>query len=923
MAVGVEAVPHFRSWFGKPQAAHHHLHHHHSPSLDGSSSAADVPLFPLKNRDGEENDGTSSKPSNRGRRLVQIWHQFRHVANPFFLSSLFAAIATIILCIASLVIHLDFNKNRRVNLGFTIAALFIAVLSTAWIILDCTVFKNHRLRMAEYHDENAHSVGVSQRKTALLKLRDIVFEVLFFANLVCLIYSIVNLGVESMQSIPSTGSADELQEIHYEVTTMTIVDAILVAAEACFCIVVALHTWWPIFRPVQSTLMVCAVLQFILATLVTLVNTDVASFGKHHARDYHKLGILHRYCPHLSGIVAATAFLAFGLCVATGERNRLNPVVTRLLHFYVMVSICSTILVFVYFCIALSLINIGMEDDSAFWDVILANPILAAILLVINIVSIVVGSKIQSHPSSSLLVDKFDIAALSPVQFDAYARLIDNYGGSFPGAPSGKNALNLMRAYTETKLDGMTCKVLRVYKPMDSLPSTTTTTAPPTTASTGKGHNSTGSNAGKHSLEGKRSLEKSIYASKNLKSYENVRAWQNLDKENSTLFDYDAEKLAPQKSSVSTLVETKLSKNQLKRLQKKANARDKSKLDSVRTSMMNKSWEDMEAERAFEQELLSTEALILITSIDSYDLTRNVSGKFGRVLCKLLGSESWLKFLCIRMGLMAFHWPFRQATFYCSPAKRPVARSAAILRAICEWNRKLPRSERFAVLLDPRYQYDNFDQAIQPSGWLPTPLPPSHIVDLRPYKGKSVTDYLKAIKYRNQAGTFLKAGGEVYESKDFTPDECSTVMDLWHKIADKRTAEGHTAVLVDPNEEMIRCLGSPENNAAGNRSILFLKVEGQAIASCVLFRLGDTITSDLQGLDHELARKYKAYFVMMQYTIDIALKEGISFVDFGPTTSKPKLDIGSKSVPLMGGMYASKKWLELAISVSAKRVDSG
>ena len=41
------------------------------------------------------------------------------------------------------------------------------------------------------------------------------------------------------------------------------------------------------------------------------------------------------------------------------------------------------------------------------------------------------------------------------------------------------------------------------------------------------------------------------------------------------------------------------------------------------------------------------------------------------------------------------------------------------------------------------------------------------------------------------------------------------------------------------------------------RSLLFLKVDNQIIASCVIFRLGDTMTSDIQGLDHAISKNIK------------------------------------------------------------------
>ncbi|PVF91880.1 hypothetical protein CPB86DRAFT_791720, partial [Serendipita vermifera] len=259
--------------------------------------------------------------------------------------------------------------------------------------------------------------------------------------------------------------------------------------------------------------------------------------------------------------------------------------------------------------------------------------------------------------------------------------------------------------------------------------------------------------------------------------------------------------------------------------------------------------------------------------------------------------------LCVTFGLLAFHWPFRSATFYTSSTKRPIARSAAVLRAIAEWNEQRPRKERCAVLLEPTYQHGDGERAIAPSGWTATPLPSSHVVDLQAYKNKTVAEYLKAIQYRDQEGNFKKANGEVVESTDFTDDQCAVVMRLWHQIAEKRTGEGETAVLATPDESMLMQLSG---GSKGDRSLLFLHAENKTIASCVLFRLGDTITSDLQGLDYELAHPLKAYFVMMQHTIGIALPEGKSFVDFGPTTPKPKLDIGCTSVEITGAMAATR-----------------
>ena len=188
----------------------------------------------------------------------------------------------------------------------------------------------------------------------------------------------------------------------------------------------------------------------------------------------------------------------------------------------------------------------------------------------------------------------------------------------------------------------------------------------------------------------------------------------------------------------------------------------------------------------FQKRLRETEAFVLLSVIESYDLTESVTGVPGKGLSKLSGKSSLLKPLCVRLGLLAFHWPFRQSTFYCSPTKRPVARSAAILRAITEWNKRLPKSGKCNMFLDPRYTQDAAEGAIRPSGWIPVPLPPSYIIDLRPYKNKTLEDYLKAIKYRNQMPAFSKANGEIIETTEFTDNDCESIMRLWHKLLKKK-----------------------------------------------------------------------------------------------------------------------------------------
>jgi hypothetical protein len=78
------------------------------------------------------------------------------------------------------------------------------------------------------------------------------------------------------------------------------------------------------------------------------------------------------------------------------------------------------------------------------------------------------------------------------------------------------------------------------------------------------------------------------------------------------------------------------------------------------------------------------------------------------------------------------------------------------------------------------------------------------------------------------------------------------------------------------------------------------------IASSVIFKFGKKLlTTDLQGLTHEKARPLKAYFAMMQWITKAALENGFEFIDFGPTTAGPKMDLGAFQAPMQAAGYAS------------------
>lgn len=770
---------------------------------------------------------------------------------------------------ASLTIHIVYSRGRQVY-GSPIAGIVIVLMASTWVGID-TFWQQSIGKKLPWN------MGLTRKICAWL--------VLWLAAML-VVQSVVSLASDTF-SVP-TYEESSSNTLRNKEAWLTVVDSLNLVANCVFALLVNQIVFWPAFRAARSTLWLGGLLQFVLGVMVIVCNY----FHNPVAQARPSLQAWFLFFQNVGAIHMALAVSSLSICIVVGEKDRLSKMSSRFVSFYLAYSAICMIITVVYFGMALRILS--TSNPVAFIneaDVLHTNPGLAAVAVCLDVITSIAAVKLRKRPKSNLSVEIIDLSELTQLQRDAYANLIDQYSRQYPGAPSGREAMSLMSAYANTSVPGMKCVVLRIYRTQQNK---------------------------------KRSTQMMNWAiSKYIppESYEQIREWENLDKQDIIpLNDLEMNKskfleTSSICSSTSTGTTITMSKNKLKRLQKKT-AKAGRKENAVPFPLeVPKTAEQIQQEVEFNDKLMTTEALVLLTKIDDYDLTSTLNGRFGRFLQRTFGKESKTKWLCVRLGLLAFHWPFRQSTFYCGPSRRPVARNAAILRAITEWNRQLPKKERCLVHLDPKYEQDQTEMAITPSGWRPIQLPPSHIIDLRPHKGKTLEAYLKSIKYRNQSGVFNHANGEVIESYDFTSEECSTALRLWKNIAEKRTSDGNTTVLATPNEGMIQDLGH-----GSHRSLLFLKVNDEVIASCVLFRLGETITSDLQGLDHDNARQFKAYFVMMQKTIEIALKEGRSFVDFGPTTSRPKLDIGCKSIPLRGGMFSERMLLNFSLKFAATNV---
>jgi hypothetical protein len=279
----------------------------------------------------------------------------------------------------------------------------------------------------------------------------------------------------------------------------------------------------------------------------------------------------------------------------------------------------------------------------------------------------------------------------------------------------------------------------------------------------------------------------------------------------------------------------------------------------------------------------------------------------------------------LRLGLIGYQWPFRTSIFFTAPHRDPLTRAAHVLETIIDWNEMQKSKIHCDVLLLPTLSTELIAKAIPIAGLFSLRLPPTHLLDLRPHHGKTWNEYMKALKKGNRRPyiqQFLTKGGTIEEVHDLSPREVGeTVCEQWENIARIRHENKEPPTLVKPSPEFISSMGNAMSDAY--RSVVFLRFNNEVIASSVIYKFPHKlITTDIQGLTHEKARPLKAYFVILQWVIKEALDKKYDFVDFGPTTPGPKLDLGCASVPLEVGGYAGNPILAFGIQQAGSTVDT-
>lgn len=324
-----------------------------------------------------------------------------------------------------------------------------------------------------------------------------------------------------------------------------------------------------------------------------------------------------------------------------------------------------------------------------------------------------------------------------------------------------------------------------------------------------------------------------------------------------------------------------------------------------------------------------TEAIVLLTIVHNYDTTLTVLPQclWTAILRRILGSENWLPFLrpcVIQLGVLGYQWPFRTSIFLTANHHDKIMQTAEVLRSVTAWNEMQKSDLHCDVILLPTFKTDPITQARSKGGFFPLTLPSTFMIDLRPHHGKTWKEYMKTLKRTNRRPylqRFLENGGTIEEIHDLdSPETGKMICQQWEHVARYRKERKEPPTFSRPNVEFIQSIG--HSMMKPYRSVIFLRFNDEVIASSVILRFPNKLlTSDLHGHTHEKSRPTKAYFVMLQWIVKEALEKKFDFVDFGPTTPGPKMDLGCSHVPLDAGGYCGNPCLNYIIQRIGQRVD--
>ena len=381
------------------------------------------------------------------------------------------------------------------------------------------------------------------------KVRRTVQQLFLLLNLIGLILSIIKLTTDSTFLQSSSGN----QNAKSHETTLSIVDATALVFQAFFCFAQCHLNSSPVHRAARSTLMVCAVIQFIVGTLIMVVNFSSSGFDL-----ANKFVISCAFFQVCGSVITAISILGIAVGSIYTEGDRLSRLFSRIVQFYLLVSGLAIALSFVYFALSLNwILKLNQSQRSQLWTISHVNPALATSALALLVTSTISAVRLQKRPNSNLSVELIDLTQLTSAECLAYASLIDQHGRTFPGAPDGQHAISLMKVYSAANIPGMKRKVLRIYKPDKS-------------------------NAPAQLIMDNNDTESALVSSSTaIVPYDEVKAWRSLDREVVLSEDCQDTEVKSITSNETMLKMPVLSKNQLKKLTKKQKVGNPNKEDAL------------------------------------------------------------------------------------------------------------------------------------------------------------------------------------------------------------------------------------------------------------------------------------------------------------------------------------------------------
>jgi hypothetical protein len=158
---------------------------------------------------------------------------------------------------------------------------------------------------------------------------------------------------------------------------------------------------------------------------------------------------------------------------------------------------------------------------------------------------------------------------------------------------------------------------------------------------------------------------------------------------------------------------------------------------------------------------------------------------------------------------------------------------------------------------------------------------------------------------RNQK-VFVAAGGTLEELSDDIDEHVPAIADLYRRTEQHHVALGElrNPILID--EPFLRRFGALPR---ANRRVLLARIGSEIIGFALVLIDGETLYFNQCGLDYQRAEPARAYFNLYYGLIQIALREGLSGIDMGPTTYEAKRRVGSVRVPTEYRVDCLKRWL--------------